>query len=1321
MSRSRAESAPTAYYADTAEIDVRALDRGSAAPESALRSDRPTVGGDNTRPQDTFADTERFRVVRALGAGGMGSVYEVEDLKASRRVALKTLLRWGAYELYLFKQEFRRLRDVVHPNLVHLEELFAEEDRWYFTMDLVPGRTLLEWIAESAGGQSSVQRGSGGEQADIIETLGLELPSTLEPGDGLQTAPHLVLPDPGKRVDRVRQVFPQIVEGVRALHQVGIVHRDLKPTNVIVTPDARAVVLDFGLAVELQSAPGPSSGRGRLFGTIAYMSPEQAQGLPPTGASDWYAVGVMLYEALTGVLPHRGTPTDVLHGKLNEDPVDLTVLAPLAPEDLCALTMDLLQREPERRPNGAEILSRLGLTTPDNAAASSTGGFQTTHRLALELGAKEHAGVGREGPMRVLRGALARARGRESQVVCVTGASGMGKSALLDAFADAARKDGATVLRARCFERESVPFKALDPLIDELAARLRAAGTQFAREMCPRHVGSLLRAFPVLGGIEGFEAPIDKASEVVDPVEQRRRAIAAVREFFDRLATREPLLVIVDDLQWGDPDSAHLLSEVLRKPDSPPFCLVLAWRAETSAEHPVLQRLGPAQQAAERPEDWALVELGPLSPSEAERVAALRLESKGVRKRGLASVIARESGGVPLFIEELVRFARAEGAEDAARQMGDLHLQDLLRRRVEALPDQARHLLEVLCVAGDARPRAVIEDAVGPMVDPKALLVLTAEQFVVLWQTPSGQNLAPFHDKVREAVSESLAPARMTQIHLALARTIGRYQPEDDEALAGHFYEGGATAEALHHGKIAAANAARQFAFDRAASLYERCLSLCDDPQERATLLFARAEALAHGGMGIAAADAYLDLATSSAPERRRVLEQRAAAQLVRAGAIERGRDVLERVLHDAGLPMPASNLQAILSFLWHRLRVTLRGLNFAERSPESVDSALLERVDLSWAVSLGLSLIDAVRGADYQARNLLFALQAGEPYRVARSFAAEAAYAAAFGGRGTARAERLVQLAGALAARVGHPHAQGMWRLCSGIVHFQRGRFDACYSDSKEAVSIFLTRCTDVAWELSTSWIYLMAVRLFLGRFDEFLRDHPALVAAARERADLHSEIHIHLAMPIPHAALIDDAEGGRRGAQEAWARWPDQTFSLLTLHAWRTLAELALYSLDDAEALKPAEDGWQALRKSPLNGVVVVRYQTLDLRLRALLGKLQLGAPSSEILPDVRKGCVELRKSGIPWFQACATLLHAQCVAAEQPGDEAARQFVLASVELDAAGLHPHAAAARFRAAQHGATTFTVAGSLKPLADAGVVHPARLARMLAPFGALP
>jgi predicted Ser/Thr protein kinase len=210
--------------------------------------------------EEQFSGTDRFEVLRRIGAGGMGVVYDVRDHVRQENVALKTLVRTSAADVYRLKREFRSLADVAHPNLACLYELFVEDAHCFFTMELVAGVTFVDYVRGAAG-------------------------------DGFSPA-------------RLLHVLPQLVEGVSALHRKGKLHRDLKPSNILVTPEGRVVILDFGLIAELRPHGGDVHYvRG---GTPAYMSPEESAGLRPSEASDWYGVGITLYEALTGVVPFAG-------------------------------------------------------------------------------------------------------------------------------------------------------------------------------------------------------------------------------------------------------------------------------------------------------------------------------------------------------------------------------------------------------------------------------------------------------------------------------------------------------------------------------------------------------------------------------------------------------------------------------------------------------------------------------------------------------------------------------------------------------------------------------------------------------------------------------------------------------------------------------------------------------------------------------------------------------------------------------------------------------------------------------------------------------
>ena len=168
---------------------------------------------------ENFIGTDRFKILRRLGAGGMGVVYEAYDLKRGKSVALKTLINAEASYIYRLKTEFRSLSDVAHPNLVSLYELMSDGSSWFFTMELIDGVNFLEYIRETESDQSETPVLSL-EELDTFETL--PLPANF------RSLPF--------NERRLRLALKQLAEGLNALHESGKLHRDIKPSNILITP-----------------------------------------------------------------------------------------------------------------------------------------------------------------------------------------------------------------------------------------------------------------------------------------------------------------------------------------------------------------------------------------------------------------------------------------------------------------------------------------------------------------------------------------------------------------------------------------------------------------------------------------------------------------------------------------------------------------------------------------------------------------------------------------------------------------------------------------------------------------------------------------------------------------------------------------------------------------------------------------------------------------------------------------------------------------------------------------------------------------------------
>src|SRR5581483_9406395 len=253
---------------------------------------------------------QQYLVVSKLGAGGAGEVWLAKDARLARQVALKLLSPMFAadpWHVRRFQREARAASTLNHPNIVTIYEIGSAEGFDFIAQEFVHGQTLRELLAN---GQ-------------------LNLTSVLDIG-------------------------AQVSAALAAAHGAGIVHRDIKPENIMMRTDGLVKVLDFGVArfVERASAIHAGSSRnvsitrpGFVFGTIKYMSPEQARGLPVDARSDIFSLGIVLYELATGNAPFQGqTPSDVVAAILTRDAPPIVDLAPSAPPAFEAILSKCLQK-----------------------------------------------------------------------------------------------------------------------------------------------------------------------------------------------------------------------------------------------------------------------------------------------------------------------------------------------------------------------------------------------------------------------------------------------------------------------------------------------------------------------------------------------------------------------------------------------------------------------------------------------------------------------------------------------------------------------------------------------------------------------------------------------------------------------------------------------------------------------------------------------------------------------------------------------------------------------------------------------------------------
>jgi serine/threonine protein kinase len=260
----------------------------------------------------------RYQLDRRLATGGMAEVWLAVDLALDRRVALKWLKPSLASDPVVaerFRREAVAVAGLTHPNIVAVHDVFEDGGRQAVVMQLVEGKSLRQLL-------------------DVQKRLGPEL--TIHIGTCVAAA-------------------------LDAAHQAGFVHRDVKPGNILVTPDGRVLLTDFGIAKGLDGNADDLTSENVMMGTAKYLSPEQVRGRKLDGRADLYSLGLVLYECLAGRVPFIGeSDTDTALARLQRDPTDLAQLRPNLPRGLYDIIHQLLARNPNRRPaTGAEL--RTGL------------------------------------------------------------------------------------------------------------------------------------------------------------------------------------------------------------------------------------------------------------------------------------------------------------------------------------------------------------------------------------------------------------------------------------------------------------------------------------------------------------------------------------------------------------------------------------------------------------------------------------------------------------------------------------------------------------------------------------------------------------------------------------------------------------------------------------------------------------------------------------------------------------------------------------------------------------------------------------------------
>ncbi|HET9467932.1 MAG TPA: hypothetical protein VFO48_05955, partial [Vicinamibacterales bacterium] len=782
----------------------------------------------------------------------------------------------------------------------------------------------------------------------------------------------------------------------------------------------------------------------------------------------------------------------------------------------------------------------------------------------------------------------------------------------------------------------------------------------------------------------------------------------ALRDLLCALGERAPLVLFIDDVQWGDVDSAAILQQVLRQPDGPTLLLIAACRSEDAAGAVLVRSLRETAPSQIRD-----VAVDRLSQREARELAAqLIVGSDG--GPGHADAIARHAAGSPLFVHQIAQHAIALGTP--------MRFEALVRERIEGLPDSAQDLMTAVSLSAQPIPPEVAEAATGLSGNLREpLQLLRASRLIRTDASADRHNIESYHDRIREAVVTELAAPQLQAWHARLATAWEQSGLARPETLVTHYRAAGDHAKTSEYALVAAERANAALAFDRAAEFFSILADLEHDGARKREWLEKRGDALVNAGEGRKAADAFRQALEYTKDREDAIrLQTRQAAELIRAAYVEDAMEVLRSLLPKVGVRVPETDQQALQTL--KRYYLLLR--TFGTRVPRWLAGKqkrqdLLRRVNVLAETSAPLCFVSLVQGNALNVQAVWHAFRSGEPRYLVMALTGLSALESIRGTRTMRRALTLIADAEAIADRLGDPWTKGRTQLASGICYKATGNWKEGVERLETAMATFAA-CTGVRWEIESAQMLRHDALYWMGEWNTLARELPARLAEAMQRGDQYSITHVIARFSPVLSMAADQIERARREADESRKHLPNGFHLQHRLEVCSRI-DVELYGRNPLAAHDRLTEAWPKLQ--PMirvwqNGRIEMTFYRARIAL-ALAAQAKTEEMKRDALSRAEHDAATLATDA-PWGAALASLVRATIAHArgQQEGDTLGSLEACAQT-LRAGHMHHYAAAADYRRGM------LIGGDEgRTLVDAATVwmrahqmmNPARMADLLAP-----